>query len=191
LGVVFAHKQQQKRISMITSKVLKRVSRVLCVVMSVGALGFGSTSAMADETFSQKLLGRAMDLVGVKYRFGGTNPETGLDCSGYVQYVYKNAVGISLPRVASAQSKVGQAVVNKTDIKPGDMVFFNTRGAAASHVGIYAGDGKFIHSPRTGSNVRLDSMDNSYWKARYNGARRVSGPIAPETIFNKNAPQGM
>ncbi|MGL4767350.1 MAG: C40 family peptidase [Formosimonas sp.] len=175
---------------MILSNLLKRSTRALFVVLTGSSLLLSTTAAMADDSFSQKLLGRAMDLVGVKYRFGGTSPTTGLDCSGYVQYVFKNAVGISLPRVASAQSQVGERVANG-DLRMGDMVFFNTRGFAASHVGIYAGNGMFIHSPRSGSSVRLDSMDNSYWKARYNGARRVSGSGSNANSVSGNAPRGM
>lgn len=168
---------------MIFSKFFKRSIRAVCLVSSIAVLSLNSTAAIAESSFSNKLIDRAMDLVGVKYRYGGTSPSTGLDCSGYVQYVFKNAVGVDLPRVASAQSKVGEKIDNVNDVKIGDMVFFNTRGAAASHVGIYAGNGMFIHSPRTGSNVRLDSMNNSYWKARYTGARRVSA--------TNNAPRGM
>lgn len=166
------------------SSFFKCSTRTLCILSSVATLSLTSPAAFAEGPFANKLISRAMDLIGVKYRFGGTSPTTGLDCSGYVQYVFKNAVGIDLPRVAAAQSKVGEKVNNIDDIKVGDMVFFNTRGAAASHVGIYAGNDMFIHSPRSGSTVRLDSMKNSYWKARYTGARRVSSP-------NNNTPSSM
>lgn len=169
---------------------LKRAIRAVLLLAVGSTLTLGSTSALADDSFTQKLMGRAMDLVGVKYRYGGTSPTTGLDCSGYVQYVFQNAVGVSLPRVASAQSHVGEHISSATDVKAGDMVFFNTRGFAFSHVGISIGNGMFIHSPKTGSSVRIDSMNNSYWRSHYNGARRVSG-AGRGSSFASNAPQSM
>lgn len=167
------------------SKIFKCSTRTACILFLIATLSLTSQPVFAEEAFANKLVGRAMDLIGVKYRLGGTSPTTGLDCSGYVQYVFKNAVGINLPRVAAAQSKVGEKVHSINDIEIGDMVFFNTRGTTASHVGIYTGNDMFIHSPRTGSTVRLDSMKNSYWKARYTGARRLS------TIPNANTPHDM
>ena len=170
---------------------LKRTLRAIITLATGASLTLGSVAAFADDSFSERLIGRAMDLVGVKYRFGGTSPTTGLDCSGYVQYVFQNAVGVTLPRVASAQSQVGERVASQSDMRPGDLVFFNTRGFAASHVGIYVGNGTFIHSPRSGSSVRFDSMNNSYWSARFNGARRVSASSSRANAFGSNAPLGM
>ena len=176
---------------MISKNLFKRTARALLVLITGSTLMLGTTTAMADDSFSQKLLGRAMDLVGVKYRFGGTSPTTGLDCSGYVQYVFQNAVGISLPRVASAQSQVGERISNTSDMRAGDMVFFNTRGFAYSHVGIYVGNGMFIHSPRSGASVRVESMEIPYWKSKFNGARRVSGMSSNANSVSGNAPRGM
>ncbi|TDR31132.1 C40 family peptidase [Hydromonas duriensis] len=170
---------------------LQHTVRAVVGLVITASLALSSTSALADDSFSQKLLSRAMDLVGVKYRFGGTSPTTGLDCSGYVQYVFKNAVGVSLPRVASAQSQVGEKITDVADMRPGDMVFFNTRGFAYSHVGIYVGNGTFLHSPRTGSSVRFDRVDSPYWKSRFNGARRVSASGSQSNDFKSNAPLGM
>lgn len=119
----------------------------------------------------------AMSLVGIHYRLGGTSPENGLDCSGLVRYVFRQANGTELPRTSSEISQVGERV-DKKDLQPGDLVFFNTMRRAFSHVGIYVGDGKFIHAPRSGAEVRVEDMQQSYWKRRFDGARRVSTPLA-------------
>jgi hypothetical protein len=114
----------------------------------------------------------AMSLVGINYRRGGNSPENGVDCSGFVRHVFKEVQGKELPRTSAEISKLGESV-DKQDLQPGDLVFFNTLRRAFSHVGIYLGDNKFIHSPSTGGAVRIESMDLSYWKARFNGARRI------------------
>lgn len=114
----------------------------------------------------------AMSLVGIHYRRGGNSPEHGLDCSGLVRYVFKQSNNIDLPRTSVEMSRVGEQI-DKKDLQPGDLVFFNTLRRTFSHVGIYLGDNKFIHAPTPGSAVRIESMDLSYWKARFNGARRV------------------
>lgn len=114
----------------------------------------------------------AMSLVGIHYRRGGSSPEHGLDCSGLVRYVFRQANGTELPRTSAEISRVGQPI-DKKDLQPGDLVFFNTLKRTFSHVGIYLGDNKFIHAPSSGGAVRIESMDLSYWKARFNGARRI------------------
>ncbi len=116
----------------------------------------------------------AMSLIGTPYRYGGNSPLTGLDCSGFVKYVYKETLNTNLPRTAAEMSRVGQPV-SRDELKPGDLVFYNTMRRSNSHVGIYLGDGRFIHSPRTGQRVRINSMDESYWRGRFNGARRIIG----------------
>ena len=121
---------------------------------------------------AQDLILKGLQLVGINYRRGGTSVEGGLDCSGFVQLVYKDALGLLLPRTAKEQSQVGN-VVDKSELKPGDLVFFNTMRRAFSHVGIYLGDNHFLHSPRTGAEVRVEDMSQGYWVKRYNGARRV------------------
>lgn len=121
---------------------------------------------------AKELVLKGLELVGINYRRGGTNPDSGLDCSGFVQVVFRDAVGLLLPRTAKEQSEVGN-VVDKTELKPGDLVFFNTMRRAFSHVGIYLGDNRFMHSPRTGAEVRVEDMSQSYWVKRYNGARRI------------------
>ena len=115
----------------------------------------------------------AMSLIGVRYKRGGTSPETGFDCSGFVQHVFREGMGLILPRTSREISKEGLAV-KKTELQPGDLVFFNTMRRTFSHVGIYLGEGQFIHSPRSGGKVRIEDMRESYWAKRYEGARRVS-----------------
>lgn len=114
----------------------------------------------------------ALSLVGIRYRYGGNSPEQGLDCSGLVRYVFREAGGTDLPRTSQEMSRRGEPV-DKQDLKPGDLVFFNTLNRAFSHVGIYLGNNQFVHSPSAGRNVRVEDMDMTYWKARFNGARRV------------------
>ena len=121
---------------------------------------------------AQEIVLQAMALIGVPYRYGGSSPETGLDCSGLVRYVVARVAGVSLKGDARAISEVG-AAVDEPQIRPGDLVFFNTLHRPYSHVGIYVGDGKFIHAPRRGSEVRVDDMHSAYWLKRFNGARRA------------------
>jgi hypothetical protein len=118
---------------------------------------------------------QAMSMLGIRYKMGGNTPESGLDCSGLVRHVFKQAWGTVLPRTAEEISKVGEQV-DRQELRPGDLVFFNTLRRTFSHVGIYLGDNKFIHSPSAGGQVRIESMDLAYWKARFNGARRINEP---------------
>ena len=121
---------------------------------------------------AQDVILHGLKLVGVRYRFGGNTADSGLDCSGFVRLVFKDSIGASLPRTAREMSEVGQEV-SDGQLKPGDLVFFNTMRRTFSHVGIYLGDNHFLHAPRTGAEVRIENMDNSYWMQRYNGARRI------------------
>jgi cell wall-associated NlpC family hydrolase len=118
---------------------------------------------------------RAMAMVGIRYQYGGDTPEHGLDCSGLVRYVFKQAWGAELPRTAAEISRVG-AKIDSKDLQPGDLVFYNTLRRGFSHVGIYLGDNKFVHSPSAGNAIRIESMDLGYWKKRFNGARRINDP---------------
>lgn len=120
---------------------------------------------------SSSLVKTALTYIGVPYKFGG-NSKAGLDCSALVQQVFAKAMNLSLPRVAAEQARATKKIA-KQDLKPGDLVFFNTRKFVNSHVGIYVGDNQFIHAPRTGAKVRVESM-SSYWQKRFTGARRVS-----------------
>lgn len=121
---------------------------------------------------TSELVVTAMGFLGVPYRRGGNTIETGFDCSGFVKAIYEQTVGLVLPRKADEQAAATQ-VIDKQDLRPGDLVFFNTMRRAFSHVGIYVGDGKFIHSPRPGAEVRVENMGGSYWQRRFDGARRV------------------
>ncbi|WP_273430268.1 C40 family peptidase [Chitinibacter tainanensis] len=126
-----------------------------------------------DYTPAQDLLLSAMSLIGVKYTWGGNSPESGLDCSGFIKYVFQNSMNITLPRTALGMSQTGQTI-DKDELKPGDLVFFNTLGRTFSHVGIYLGDNRFIHAPRKGRNIEVANMNLSYWQTRFNGARRIA-----------------
>ncbi len=123
---------------------------------------------------ASELVSNAMGFLGTAYRRGGNSVETGFDCSGFVRAVYEQSIGLILPRRAEQQAAATQNI-EKKDLQPGDLVFFNTMRRAFSHVGIYVGDGKFIHSPKPGASVRIESMSVSYWNGRFNGARRVKG----------------
>ncbi|WP_238215073.1 C40 family peptidase [Caballeronia novacaledonica] len=114
----------------------------------------------------------ALNMIGVRYRWGGNTPDSGLDCSGFVRYVFQDTLGMTLPRRAEEMSRVGEKVT-VSDLKPGDLVFFNTMRRSFSHVGIYIGDNKFVHSPSTGSTIRVDDMEDGYWEKRFQGARRI------------------
>lgn len=114
----------------------------------------------------------ALTMIGVRYRWGGDSPDSGLDCSGFVRYVFQDTLGMALPRRAEEMSRVGEKV-RMSELKPGDLVFFNTMRRTFSHVGIYIGDNKFVHSPSTGSTIRVDDLDDGYWEKRFTGARRI------------------
>ncbi|KAF1032459.1 MAG: Murein DD-endopeptidase MepH [Burkholderia lata] len=125
----------------------------------------------------------ALNMIGVRYRWGGNSPDSGLDCSGFVRYVFQDTLGMSLPRRAEEMSRVGEKV-SMSNLKPGDLVFFNTMRRTFSHVGIYIGDNKFVHSPSTGSTIRVDDLDSGYWEKRFTGARRLESefPMKPEDL---------
>jgi cell wall-associated NlpC family hydrolase len=118
------------------------------------------------------LVSTAIGFLGIPYRRGGNSVETGFDCSGFVRAIYKETIGLVLPRSADQQANATQTI-DKSELKPGDLVFFNTMKRTFSHVGIYLGEGKFIHSPRSGSTVRIEDMRIPYWNVRFDGARRV------------------
>lgn len=129
---------------------------------------------------AQEILMNALSLTGVKYTYGGKTPETGFDCSGFVRYVFQQAANLTLPHGARALSQLGRAIP-EDQLQPGDLVFFKTLKSAFSHVGIYLGDGKFIHAPSTGGNIRVVDMNDSYWAKRFSGARRMSATEESES----------
>jgi len=118
------------------------------------------------------LVVNAMGFLGVPYKRGGSTTN-GFDCSGFVRAMYENTLGLVLPHNAKAQAAATEQI-ESSELQPGDLVFFNTLRKTFSHVGIYVGDGKFIHSPRSGGEVRIENMSDSYWRKRFNGARRVN-----------------
>ena len=118
----------------------------------------------------------ALSLVGIDYRYGGDTPDRGLDCSGLIRYVFQQVTGVTLPRTAKDLSRIGEDI-RTGDLKPGDLVFFNTRRFAFSHVGIYLGNDRFIHAPSRGGEVGVESLASAYWQKRYNGARRLVGVL--------------
>jgi cell wall-associated NlpC family hydrolase len=115
---------------------------------------------------------RALAAVGTPYVRGGATPRQGFDCSGLVVYVYRSAAGVDLPRRVAGLRHAGQPV-RLRDLEPGDLLFYNTRHRPYSHVGIYVGEGRFVHAPRPGARVRVEEIGNRYWRTRFNGARRI------------------
>lgn len=122
---------------------------------------------------ASNLVTKAGNLIGIRYKFGGNTPEQGLDCSGLVRLVFKDVLDVHLPRTALEISRAGEKI-EVSELQPGDLVFYNTLKRGFSHVGIYMGDNKFIHSPSSGGRVRVESMEVTYWKKRFNGARRIT-----------------
>jgi cell wall-associated NlpC family hydrolase len=135
----------------------------------------GQTVQTVTTTVGNKageLVVTALGFLGVPYKRGGNTVESGFDCSGFVRAIYQQTVGLILPRKAEQQA-AATVNIDKADLQPGDLVFFNTLRRAFSHVGIYVGEGKFIHSPKPGAEVRVEDMEKSYWTRRFDGARRV------------------
>jgi cell wall-associated NlpC family hydrolase len=126
------------------------------------------------STKTEALINEAMQLIGVRYRWNGDLPQSGLDASGFVRFVFRDKLGFLLPPKSSQMSKVGKPI-SREELEPGDLVFFNTMRLTFSHVGIYVGDNKFIHSPSKGSAVRVDDLASAYWDKRFDGARRLDG----------------
>ncbi|MBI5005913.1 MAG: C40 family peptidase [Nitrosomonadales bacterium] len=127
--------------------------------------------AASDEQMNELVM-YAVSLADTPYRYGGNSSGSGFDCSGFVGHVYRQTLGLSLPRTSREISRVGRAI-GQHELRPGDLVFYNTQNASFSHVGIYIGEGKFVHSPRTGETVRTEDMQMKYWVARFDGARRI------------------
>ena len=132
-------------------------------------------AATATTGRIQNLIQHALALLGTPYRWGGTGTD-GFDCSGLVGYVFRSALGIELPRVSKDMASSGQLITDRANLSPGDLVFFGTHhGKRVDHVGIYVGDGRFLHAPRTGRDVTVSSLESGYWSDKYMEARRVAG----------------
>jgi cell wall-associated NlpC family hydrolase len=133
----------------------------------------GSAETMRNR--AADLVIAAMNFIGLPYRPGGSNVDGGFDCSGFTRHIFALSLGLALPRRADDQASAGGLVrIDKADLHPGDLVFFNTLRRTFSHVGIYVGEGRFIHSPKSGSEVRIEDMRQAYWAQRYTGARRAA-----------------
>jgi cell wall-associated NlpC family hydrolase len=120
----------------------------------------------------QSVTGFARKLLGRPYRFGGAEPEGGFDCSGYVQYVFRQAVGMRLPRATDGQFRLGRPA-SWWNVRPADLVFFRIEGPKSLHVGIYLGERRFVHAPSSGGAVRVESLDDPFWKQRFIAGRRL------------------
>jgi cell wall-associated NlpC family hydrolase len=166
-------------------KLLLLAAGVVCALWVQGAYADESRIAVApasaegmasallpDSDGAQSVIDRALDLIGVRYRRGGDNPQSGFDCSGLVSHVFREAHGLILPRSSRAISKTGLSVA-KDELKDGDLVLFHNLRNAVSHIGIYLGDNRFVHSPRPGQAVRIADLRERYWAKRYFGARRI------------------
>lgn len=129
--------------------------------------------AVSDERMNDLVI-YAMSLADTPYRYGGNSADSGFDCSGFVGHVYRQTLGVSLPRTSRDISRIGTPIT-RSELRPGDLVFYNTQRASFSHVGIYIGDGKFVHSPKSGDRVRTEQMQMRYWQERFDGARRIGG----------------
>ncbi|WP_051126083.1 C40 family peptidase [Pandoraea sp. SD6-2] len=156
-----------------------------------GTANYGNRTVGPERSAGQEEITlEAMSLVGIPYRYGGNTPDSGFDCSGLVRYVVARAAGVNLPRTTADMSGVGTPL-ERDDLASGDLIFFNTTGRAHSHVGIYVGQGKFVHAPNTGGTVRLESLYVPYWARRIDGVRRVAANKAPAgntTYVNRSAP---
>lgn len=138
------------------------------------------TESVWHETV-QEILMNALSLTGIKYRYGGSSPNTGFDCSGFVRYVFSEAASIALPHNARAISQIGR-IISPEELQPGDLVFYNTMKSAFSHVGIYLGDNRFIHAPSSGGGIHVVDMTDAYWAKRFNGARRIVGESPIDSV---------
>jgi cell wall-associated NlpC family hydrolase len=153
--------------------IMKHKLLFTCAFLGFVQASHASTPSAGDYRMAAAL--EARFAVGTPYRYGGSSPRTGFDCSGLVAHVYERAWGVALPRSTQGQRHAGHAV-KRAELKPGDLVFYNTRHRPFSHVGIYLGDGRFVHAPRRGQLVRIESFDSPYWRARFDGARRIDPP---------------
>ena len=179
----------------------KRRPAFACRVLAALLLAFALPTATAEETVNGALPTYALDanaadlvlqavgLIGTRYTFGGNSPDDGFDCSGFVRHLFDKTLGRVLPRTSFEMSRLGDAIKSSA-LEPGDLVFYNTRRQSFSHVGIYIGEGRFVHAPSRGRAVEIVDMSHRYWVRRFNGARRLlpafMGPPEPGSP-NKNA----
>jgi cell wall-associated NlpC family hydrolase len=159
----------------------RRLTLLLCPVLlapTVRAETVTSTWELRQLEALELLAQETLTYLGVPYRRGGDHPDQGFDCSGLVRHVVDKVLNLELPRRAEEMSRLGRRI-ERSELRPGDLVFFNTLRRPFSHVGIYLGDGRFVHAPSSGGVVRIERMDLPYWRSRYNGIRRLdSAPPA-------------
>jgi len=147
------------------------------------------TTSEQDARRASAMVITALHFVGVPYRRAGESAERGFDCSGFARHVFEAGLGLTLPRRADEQARMrALSKVKRAAIEPGDLLFFNTRKRTYSHVGIYVGEGRFIHAPRPGTAVRIDDMQSAYWARRYTGARRAPPSDEPDETLDPPAP---
>lgn len=178
----------------------RRPFALVCAALALAASPVLAKDAPAPRTFASAALETAgkvwngaqdvaiyaLGLIGVDYRFGGNSPASGLDCSGLVRYVFQEVTGVTLPRTSREMSSLGSKIA-LGELKPGDLVFFNTRQFQFSHVGIYLGDSRFIHAPSRGGEVEIARLSESYWQKHFDGARRLVG-VLPAMMPNVISP---
>jgi cell wall-associated NlpC family hydrolase len=166
----------------ISSSFLRIVISLAALALALGVRAEEAPIVIPDSRVSfvdrasanvQDALEQALDMIGIRYKRGGRDPETGFDCSGLVRHAFREGLGLDLPQTSREISNAAE-VIDKNELRPGDLVFFNTMRRAFSHVGIYLGDNMFVHAPRAGASVRIEDMRQRYWVKRFNGARRVS-----------------
>jgi hypothetical protein len=165
--------------------IFKRFKLLLLVIMTGSVLAVDSTNSNADSgdqtedvavtANSHDVIGdmlmQSISLIGIPYKWGGNTPQQGMDCSGFIRYVFKKSLGITLPRTAAEMARVGKRV-ELNDLEPGDLIFFNTRRGSNTHIGMYIGNNKFIQSPRTGETIQVTEL-TSFWRSKINGVKRI------------------
>jgi len=142
------------------------------LLLLLAACGSSPSRSYDEGGSGGEVIPYAKSLIGTPYHYGGESPSTGFDCSGFVRHVFHHTRGMTLPRTAHDMSRVGKRI-KANEMRPGDLVFYSTQGTPYSHVGIFLGNAKFIHSPSTGKRVEIVDMSMRYWQEHYNGARRV------------------
>ena len=140
------------------------------VVHSIPSVPAAPVRASRSSDSADELIGSAMGLLGVAYRYGGTSASTGFDCSGFMQHIFRRSMGLNLPRTSAEQAKMGVGV-SRGELQPGDMVFFRTLGRGRiSHVGLYIGNGEFIHAPSSGKTIKTEKLSTPFYAKNYLGA---------------------